>query len=38
MYRILLSILAFTFCLTANAQSASEAQALHDKGKQCVNE
>ena len=38
MHKIILSIFAFSLSLTINAQSASEAQALHDKGKQCVNE
>lgn len=38
MHKIILSIFALSLSLTINAQSASEAQALHDKGKQCVNE
>ena len=38
MYKIILSIFALSLSMTINAQSPSEAQALHDKGKQCVNE
>ena len=38
MYKIILYIFALSLSLSTYAQSASEAQALHDKGKQCVNE
>ena len=38
MHKIILSIFALSLSLSTYAQSASEAQALHDKGKQCVNE
>ena len=38
MHKIILSIFALSLSLSLNAQSVSEAQTLHDKGKQCVNE
>lgn len=38
MYKIILPIFALSLSLSAYAQSPSEAQTLHDKGKQCVNE
>ena len=38
MHKIILSIFALSLSLSLNAQSVSEAQALHDKGKQYVNE
>ena len=38
MYKIILPIFALSLSLSAYAQSPSEAQTLHDKGKLCVNE
>ena len=38
MYKIILSIFALSLSLSLNAQTPAEAQTLHDKGKQCVNE
>ncbi len=38
MQKLVLSVLLSSLSLSANAQTAGEAQALHDKGKQCVNE
>lgn len=38
MHKIILSIFSLSLSLSLNAQSVSEAQTLHDKGKQCVNE
>lgn len=38
MHKIILSIFSLSLSLSLNAQTPAEAQALHDKGKQCVNE
>lgn len=38
MHKIILSIFSLSLSLSLNAQTPAEAQTLHDKGKQCVNE
>lgn len=38
MHKLILSIFSFSLSLSLSAQTPAEAQALHDKGKQCVNE